>query len=102
MKTFENTRQGGDGADNPDLDAPLSTSEEKERSQSFAEAYSGWVFESEDTLIKAILGRTWREFTGSARSVTVVPLKRFRSEADLQGQKHPKDDTIELGGGGGV
>ena len=26
-------------------------------------------------------------------------LKRFRSEADMQGQKHPKGDTIELGGG---
>ena len=43
--------------------------------------------------------RAWRELNGSARSVIVVPLKRFRSEEDLLGQKHPKDDTIELGGG---
>ena len=29
----------------------------------------------------------------------MIPLKRYRSEADLQGPKHPKDDTIKLGGG---
>ena len=99
VKTFEQAKQGGHGADNPDLDAPLSASEEKERSQTFSEARPGWVFEAEDMPVKAILGRTWREFNGSSRSVTVVPLKRFRAEADLQGQKQPKDDTIKLGGG---
>ena len=83
VKTFEQAKQGGHGADNPDLDAPLSASEEKERSQTFSEAYPGWVFEAEDMPVKAILGRTWREFNGSSRSVTVVPLKRFRAEAEL-------------------
>ena len=44
IRTFENARQGVQGIENPDLDVPISTSEEKERSQSFSEAYSGWVF----------------------------------------------------------
>ena len=39
IRTFENARQGVQGIENPDLDAPLSTSEDKERSQSFSEAY---------------------------------------------------------------
>ena len=43
-KAFENARQGGQGAESTDLDAPLSTSEERERSQTFAEAYSCWGF----------------------------------------------------------
>ena len=91
--------QGAQGAENPDLDAPLSTSEEIERSQSFSEAYSGWAFESEGVPIKSIVGRAWRELNGSARSVTVIPLKRFRPEADMQGQTHPNDGAIALGGG---
>ena len=44
IRTFENALQGVQRIENPDLDAPTSTSEEKERSQSFSEAYSGWVF----------------------------------------------------------
>ena len=99
VKTFENARQGGQGAENPDLDAPLSTSEEKERSQTFAEAHSGWAVESEDTPVKSIVGRTWREFNGSARSVTGIPSQTILVGGGHAGQKHPKGDTIELGGG---
>ena len=74
--------KGGSGGDSNDWDTPLSKQEEEARSTEFGKAYDHLTFESEETPIKTLIGRTYREFSSASRSVTTLRLEKMRTEAD--------------------
>ena len=85
-----------------DWDAPLPDDVEATREAEFNRAYDGLSFDTDSTPTAHIIGRFFREF--KKRKVSVFPLHRMRSEAEikqvsgLKKRKLTDDITIQIDG----
>ena len=67
-----------------DWDTQLGEDDELKRSGEFDAAYDGLQFSAESTPVAVIIGRMYREFRGVKRLMTILALKRMRSEAEYK------------------
>ena len=82
-----------------DLDLPLSKDEERERANSFKQAYPDIRFEAEDMPVRFLVGRTFRELNSETRELSAIDLRKMRTEAEyLEFSKKPPKKN-KLGGG---
>ena len=81
-------------ASSEDWDLPLKEEEELQRKDACDKAYDNLQYDAESQPAATLVGRSFREFANPKRELTLMPLKRMRSEAEYR--NHPQNKRQKL------